>query len=126
MKEYGALMSVITPTGRTAVLGRKSDSVSRTPLHIPRGLVWDWNWATTVRGWRLILWPMTRPCTNSEKYERCILPLSVEWVKKKIVLSSDTLLNLHLAMLEESIFRSYQQEKLKSHKRKENWFYNRI
>jgi len=44
----------------------------------------------------------------------------VEWVKKEIVLSSDTLLNLHLAMLEESILSSYQQKKLKSHKRKEN------
>lgn len=52
-----------------------------------------------------------------------ILPLSVDWVKMEIVLSSETLLNFRLAtqrhMLEESIFRSYQQEKIKSHKRKE-------
>ena len=53
-----------------------------------------------------------------------MLPVSLEWVKMEIALSSDTLLNLHLAtkrhMLEESIFRNYQQEKLKSHKRKED------
>jgi hypothetical protein len=40
----------------------------------------------------------------------------------EFVPSSDTLLNLHMAkqrhMPEESIFRSYQQEKLKSHERK--------
>jgi len=123
-------IDVITPVGKTAVIRRKSDSVSPTPLHIPRGLVCDWIWATAVRGWRLILWPMTRSCRNSEKYVMYILPLSVDWVKMEIVLSSETLLNFRLAtqrhMLEESIFRSYQQEKIKSHKRKEVWLYNRI
>jgi len=37
-----------------------------------------------------VLWPMTRPCANSNKYERYILPLSVAWVKMEIVLSFDT------------------------------------